>query len=182
MRRSLRAVLPMVVALILWPTATASAHAPYSQAGYIDYHLHLFRVHTNKIRVEKCHAKYRLGLTALELSTLPYGSPERESIITTWTNRHARAHELGPCIPRLVIRRVFEAKAPAALSVARCESHLDPRAVGKARERGLFQIHPIHRSWLGPLWARLFHPRVNAEVAWRMSKHGTDWGPWTCKP
>lgn len=84
--------------------------------------------------------------------------------------------------PRAVIVDVFGIRAPAALRVAECESHLYPRAVGAAGERGLFQIHPVHRSWLGSRWARLFEPLVNASVAYGMSDGGTDWSAWSCQP
>lgn len=84
--------------------------------------------------------------------------------------------------PRAIIVDVFGARAAAALRVAECESHLYPRAIGAAGERGLFQIHPVHRSWLGSRWARLFEPRVNARVAYGMSDGGTNWSAWSCKP
>lgn len=80
---------------------------------------------------------------------------------------------------RTAIRKVFGSKAPQALRVARCESHLNPRAVGSAGERGLFQIHPIHFRWAKP--RRLFDPRWNALVAYRLSRGGTNWSHWTCR-
>ena len=56
----------------------------------------------------------------------------------------------------------------------------DPRAVGRAGERGWFQIHPVHRSWVD--WGRLFDPFYNTRVAYRLSRGGTNWRPWTCRP
>lgn len=107
----------------------------------------------------------------------------------TWSTRVREIHEKLSNCPREVIRQVFGPTAWAALRVAECESHLWPRALGADGERGLFQIHPIHRrsasnpdglsAWT---WAHMFDARVNARVAYRMSKRGTDWDPWTCQP
>ncbi len=66
-----------------------------------------------------------------------------------------------------------------ALAVARCESRLDPAAVGGAGERGLFQIHPVHAAWLGPRWDALFDPVVNVAVAHEMWRT-QGWRPWSC--
>lgn len=79
------------------------------------------------------------------------------------------------------IRSVFGVRAPAAIRIALCETGgtLNPRAVGRAGERGLFQIHPVHFSWAQP--GRLFDPVWNSRVAFRLSRGGTRWGPWTCR-
>lgn len=80
---------------------------------------------------------------------------------------------------RCAIRRAFPAGQRAtALCVAWHESRFDPRAVGRAGERGLFQIHPVHRAWLGARWARLFDPAVNASVA-RQLQRRAGWAPWS---
>lgn len=81
------------------------------------------------------------------------------------------------CVPA-VIRKVFGAHAGRALRVARCESRLWPHARGSAGERGIFQIHPVHFGWLDE--GRLWQPWYNAKIAWRLSRGGTSWGPWTC--
>jgi hypothetical protein len=79
------------------------------------------------------------------------------------------------------IRLVFPASTEAAaIRVARCESLLNPRAVGRAGERGLFQVHPVHFGWAQP-W-RLFDPVWNSRVAYRLSRGGTSWRAWSCKP
>jgi hypothetical protein len=81
------------------------------------------------------------------------------------------------------IRLVFPAATEnAAVRVAGCETGwtFNPRAVGRAGERGLFQIHPVHFSWAQP-W-RLFDPVWNARVAYRLSRGGTSWRAWTCQP
>lgn len=79
------------------------------------------------------------------------------------------------------IRTVFGARAPAAIRVASCETGgtFYARAVGRAGERGLFQIHPIHFSWAQP--GRLFDPVWNSRVAYRLSRGGTSWRAWSCR-
>jgi hypothetical protein len=69
-----------------------------------------------------------------------------------------------------------------AIRVATCETGgtLDPRARGRLGERGLFQIHPVHFGWLDE--RRLYEPRYNARAAFRLSRGGRDWSPWTCQP
>lgn len=81
--------------------------------------------------------------------------------------------------PTAAIKQVFGIRAPAAIRVARCESRLYPRALGRAGERGLFQIHPVHFGWAQP-W-RLFDPVWNSKVAYRLSRGGTNWRHWTCR-
>ena len=78
-----------------------------------------------------------------------------------------------------VVCRVFRARCGAAWRVVLCESRGNPRAVGGAGERGLFQIHPIHFRWAQP--HRLFDPTWNAKVAYRLSRGGTNWSHWTCR-
>lgn len=68
------------------------------------------------------------------------------------------------------------------MRVVKCETGgtYNPRSLGRAGERGLFQIHPVHFSSLDP--GRLFERAYNARVAFRLSHGGTDWSPWTCRP
>lgn len=68
-----------------------------------------------------------------------------------------------------------------AIRVATCETGgtLDPNSRGAAGERGLFQIHPVHFGWLDE--RRLYEPLFNARIAYRLSRGGTNWRPWTCR-
>jgi len=82
------------------------------------------------------------------------------------------------------------------LSVAACESGGWSRDViygpreGAAGERSGFQIHPGHYDgrWGGPpivktlgySWDDMWVPEKAAHVAWELSRHGTNFGPWTC--
>lgn len=63
----------------------------------------------------------------------------------------------------------------AALAVAWCESSWRPDATGAAGERSLWQIHPVHRD-------STYDPVGNARAALRISRGGTDWRAWTCRP
>jgi hypothetical protein len=81
------------------------------------------------------------------------------------------------CVPA-VIEHVFGASASYAKAIAYCESRYYPHAVGAAGERGIFQIHPVHFGSVDE--SRLFEPLYNARFAWRMSRGGTSWAPWTC--
>lgn len=78
--------------------------------------------------------------------------------------------------PRSDVCAVFGSRCAKAWAVAYCESRGNPRAVGSAGERGLFQIHPVHFGWAHP-WL-LFVPRYNARAAFRLSRGGTNWKPW----
>jgi len=69
-----------------------------------------------------------------------------------------------------------------AIRVATCETGgtLYPRSLGSAGERGLFQIHPVHFRTFSR--ARLFEVLYNIRAAFRLSRGGRDWSPWTCRP
>jgi hypothetical protein len=97
----------------------------------------------------------------------------------------------GPSPVRLLSRRarisrvvcsVFGARCRGALRVVSCETGgtFDPRAVGRAGERGLFQIHPVHFGSLDE--RRLFEPLYNSRFAFRLSRGGRDWSHWACRP
>jgi hypothetical protein len=91
----------------------------------------------------------------------------------------AAANAEGRSVSRVVCD-VFGPRCADALAVARCESRLYPRARGAAGERGIFQIHPVHFGWLDE--SRLWEPRYNARIAFRMSRGGRSWRAWTCSP
>ena len=69
-------------------------------------------------------------------------------------------------------------------SVMECESGGDPLAVGALGERGVLQLHPIHRQLverMGYAWGDMFQLGPNilvAEAIWKES----EWQPWSCKP
>ena len=90
--------------------------------------------------------------------------------------------DAGRAQVRATICEVFGPRCAPAVRVALCETGgtLDPLARGRAGERGLFQIHPIHFRWLDE--ARLWLPGYNSLIAWRLSRGGRDWSAWTCRP
>ena len=67
------------------------------------------------------------------------------------------------------------------LLAAKCvwESHFDPNAEGSAQERGIYQLHPVHRAWI-PEWDRMFEPEYNTEMAIRLWRQ-QGWTPWTTR-
>jgi hypothetical protein len=87
---------------------------------------------------------------------------------------------------RAIILEVFgPVNGPAAIRVANCESHLNPRAVSRGGGNwGLFQINRVHRPWvesLGYQWEDVLDARVNTLLAKRMFD-ASGWRPWACKP
>jgi hypothetical protein len=76
------------------------------------------------------------------------------------------------------IRRTFPRDPITATCIAWRESRLDPRAVGRLGERGIFQLHPVHRAWLGTRWAKMFDPVENARAARDLYRQA-GWAPWS---
>lgn len=86
------------------------------------------------------------------------------------------------------IQLVFGARSPAAIRVARCESRLNPRAVSRTGDYGLFQANYSAHHWRGEstasFAARHFNIRYHVRWAYRLSRSGTYWFPWArvCRP
>jgi Lysozyme like domain len=74
----------------------------------------------------------------------------------------------------------------AAVSVAWCESNMDPGAVSSGGgNHGLFQINSLHRSSFESVTGRPWSDVYDADANARFARHlydGSGWGPWTCKP
>jgi hypothetical protein len=72
----------------------------------------------------------------------------------------------------------------AAIGVARCESHLNPKAISRGGGNwGLFQINTAHRgrvAAMGYQWEDLLDARVNALVAKSIFDE-QGWQPWGCR-
>lgn len=63
--------------------------------------------------------------------------------------------------------------------IAYRESKWNPYATGSAGERGIFQIHPVHASWIGSDWWRLYEPAVNTHYAVELYRRaGYSFSPW----
>jgi hypothetical protein len=86
------------------------------------------------------------------------------------------------------IRQVFGARSPAAIRVAGCETGWTfyPRAVSRTGDYGLFQANYWAHHWRGEsraeFAARQFNLAYNVRWAYRLSRGGTDWRAWTCRP
>jgi hypothetical protein len=101
------------------------------------------------------------------------------------------AHAIGTTPASMVqssedtIRKVFGAElAPEATEVAICESDLNPNAVSKSNDHGLFQINIINvDQWTevtGQPWSAVYDPVWNTRFTKKMwEKYG--WEPWVCK-
>lgn len=84
---------------------------------------------------------------------------------------------------KAVVCEVFGTRCAQALRVVRCETGgtFSPWAVGDhGASRGLFQINEAHWGWVNE--KRLFEPAYNTLIAYRLSRGGTDWRHWTCRP
>jgi hypothetical protein len=83
-----------------------------------------------------------------------------------------------------IIARYFGGQTQKALSVARCESSLDPGAMSPGGgNHGLFQINNVHSgTWVsvtGTAWSNRYDAELNTKFAhWLWSNQG--WGPWAC--
>lgn len=86
--------------------------------------------------------------------------------------------------PVAIVREVWpDDTEDQALAVFRCESHLNPDALGKLGERGIAQIHPVHRDMvrrMGFSWDQMFDARDNVTVALDIFE-AQGWGPWSCR-
>ena len=70
-----------------------------------------------------------------------------------------------------------------AVAVAMAESRSDANAIGRLKTYGLWQIlssaHPDMINPSNPDASRWFDAYVNAKFAWKISKSGTTWRPWS---
>jgi hypothetical protein len=93
---------------------------------------------------------------------------------------------LGACNPYDVVNAVFAEDAPAATSVATCESGMNPGAVSSGGgNHGLFQINSVHagnfEAVTGQPFSSVYDPIFNTVYAkWLYDQSG--WSPWTCQP
>lgn len=76
-----------------------------------------------------------------------------------------------------IIYDVFGSYGAKAVSVASCESGLNPAAVNSSSgAAGLFQLMPLH--WEGKFDP--FDPVANTRYAYQLSNGGTNWSAWGC--
>ena len=133
-------------------------------------------------------------LTAITcLTSLPPANPlpPRQAVMAEYRNHP------GPLTGRDVYRIARAVgfnhrKAVEAVRISECESRFHPRTVFTSSRTGdhsfgLMQINmrgalgPARRAYYGlSADEQLLDPVKNLRVAWRMSKGGTEWGPWSC--
>lgn len=80
--------------------------------------------------------------------------------------------------PKAAICTVFESHCREAISVAWCESRLDPNA-RNGQYLGLFQMGSYARTLFGH--GPTPHDQAEAAHAYFV-RSGKDWSPWSCKP
>jgi hypothetical protein len=82
--------------------------------------------------------------------------------------------------------QVFGPRCAEALEVAWCESRLRPWAISPGLDVGLFQINYGSHHWPGESFAafraRMLHLGRNIAFAFQLSRQGTSWAHWVCKP
>ena len=116
-----------------------------------------------------------------DLSTPPAPEPAPAPAATP-----APAPAPAPAAPgsiRAIIQRHFGAAAVRAEAIARCESSLNPNAVSRTNDHGLFQINISHRAQFeavtGAPWSAIYDPELNTIYAkWLYDREG--WSPWSC--
>lgn len=83
-----------------------------------------------------------------------------------------------------IIQKHFGSVADQARRIAHCESTMNPDAVSRTNDHGLFQINAVHRAEFervtGHAWWRIYDADLNT----RYAKHLYDkqsWSPWSCR-
>lgn len=125
------------------------------------------------------------------------GEPTTRAQMATFLTRAGGLTPIDPPAPRIVPHEMSPREAIAhwfprsereALTVARCESSLNPRAVNhRGGWHGLFQIaEAYHRSSFervtGVSWSDgIYTAYYNAEYAKHLHRR-KGWGPWGCRP
>lgn len=90
-----------------------------------------------------------------------------------------------------IICEVFGPNCAKAIAVAKCESGLNPTAVSRTNDHGLFQLHKDSQRvadalwWdaqlgLGLGWDAIYNPYVNSYLAHSQSNGGSNFSSWTC--
>src|SRR5688572_6791221 len=125
---------------------------------------------------ESAQVRLVVAATALVLATVgctttPAGR-DKNGALTYGTTPAAMVRD-----SQEVIREIFGPEvAPEAIDVAICESDLNPRAVSKGDDHGLFQINGVNRERFtevtGQPWSAVYDPVWNTRYtfeAWKRS-------------
>ena len=88
------------------------------------------------------------------------------------------------CTPQQQIAAVFGAQAGEAERIAHCESTMNPGAVSRTNDHGLFQINAVHeRKFVevtGQPWHMVYDGFWNTVYA-KYLYDTQGWQPWTCR-
>jgi soluble lytic murein transglycosylase-like protein len=82
-----------------------------------------------------------------------------------------------------MINQAFGPYGPEAVTVASCESSLNPDAFNPSGAAGLFQI--MSSTWAGTAEAGQspYNPAANIAAAYQIfARDGYSWREWTCQP
>lgn len=88
------------------------------------------------------------------------------------------------CTPQQQIAVIFGDRAPEAERVAYCESKLDPRAVSRTNDHGLFQINGVHERKFVEVTGQPWHMVYDGYWNTLYAKYLYDtqgWRPWACR-
>jgi len=121
------------------------------------------------------------GLDAV-FTSAPTPSPEPSPTPTDVYRVPEPAGDTYALLAPIVCRAVFVWDCDDALAVGWCEmgSRWNPQALGRAGERGVFQLHPIHAWRWADYWEGSMIPSRNAEMAHDLFLE-FGWSPtWSC--
>jgi hypothetical protein len=148
----------------------------YFQPRYSEARWDVHRIKANKCRT---HTRPHVWPDAGEVAP----GYREERLARTRARRERVRRLVSRCLPTSmtgIIRYVFpSATENAAISVAQCESNLNPTAQNASSgAAGLFQLMP--GWWQGSF--NPFDPWANSRFAYRLSDAGYNWAHWVCKP
>jgi hypothetical protein len=113
--------------------------------------------------------------------------PVRRALALVVTGGLAATGVIGctsPMTTEIEIDLAFQDAAPQARAVAACESRMNPNAVSRTDDHGLFQINIVHQASFtrvtGQPWSEIYNVHFNTQFAkWLYDRQG--WQPWTCR-
>ena len=81
--------------------------------------------------------------------------------------------------------KAYDWDVRVAYAICMAESRGNPNANNAGTnsdgsvDRGLMQVNSIHADMVGGDLDKLYDPKTNLDVAYSLSKQGTDWTPWS---
>lgn len=123
-------------------------------------------------------------LFALLILAASWVAPHADLVAVTEDPCARASDDFGRAVCEISV--AFGPNTGAAYRVAMCETGqtLDARAEGADLERGLMQLHPIHRErieTMGYTWGQMYEVQANLRVA-KAIYDEQGWQPWSCVP